>query len=83
MGCPSAHREPHATRPVMHRSRVLHPRRCVRLPVRLVPGVRTVKSRPGSAIPDLHEDERALWGAHCTPNRQWVAGMWSERHTPP
>ena len=63
------------TRPVMFRSRVLHPRRCVRPPVRLVPGVQTVKSRPGSAIPDLHEDERALWGAHA---RQTANG-WPER----
>ena len=47
-------------------SRVLHPRRCVRLAVRLVPSVRTLTSRPGSASPDLYaEAERTVWGAPC------------------
>ena len=63
-------------------SKVLHSRRCVHLALRLVPSVRTLKSLPGSAMPDLYaEAESTVWGAPCKPNPRCAwSGVWIQRH---
>ena len=63
-------------------SKVLHSRRCVHLALRLVPSVRTLKSLPGSAMPDLYaEAERTVWGAPCKPNPRCAwSGVWIQHH---
>ena len=67
-----------AARPLVLTSRMLHPRHCVRLAVRLVPSARTLKSRPGSASDGLGARARVAAGARgAAPARAgvraWVA----------